>query len=442
MIQNRWMIPLVFAVVLSVLTVVSFVATGRGEVHSGVVSVSSGEPHVWQQLNLEAGKRYTLKFNPVSHVADGTESVVAATLLQDDGVVFELEDAYWRQRGTWSEGGESGTWEEHNSATKFTFLVPEDGLYDLEFEFVEGRGSSGQRLETSLTWRQPRALTWWPLGIGAILMFGIAIRTHSTRGRAVGKFLERMGEGTQLEIEGVVYTVVARSEHWENRERSAVEFRLRSEDNRERWLAITTYWREHPYIEDGDQYLTQTLIDAPLTPAELARIEALPSDTDHVVVEGKVLDLDRENGGFGNVVTRRNNDVYKTRYTVNVFRDMRKFPTEPGERWAECIIWGPNDEEWSVMQLVDIDTLKLLAIVFAEPITVEEFIKPSVAPDPFGVGHLRKQTARPVQRTQQPFHNQQPFQHPQQAQQQQGRQQQQTSNDQPQSPWSNPDWDS
>lgn len=427
-----------FAILLTSMTVVSYVATGRGAVHSGDMWLGGQDgTHTWSQLQLDADKRYTLRFQPISSVALDTESVVSATLLQDDDVIFEVEDAYWHQRGTWHEGGESGTWEEQNAKTDFTFLVPEDGVYDLEFDFVEGRGVSGERLTASLTWRKPRALTWWPLGIGALLMFGVAAWTHSTRSRAVANFLKNMGEGTRLELEGVVYTVIARAEHWEDMKCSAVEFRLRSDQGAERWLAITTYWREHPYLEDSDQYLTQTLIDVPLTPVQAQQLAAQDWTSHSIVAADQFYSVDKENGGFGQLVTRRDGAVYRTRYTAYVFRDMGRFPLSPGDIWVECIVWGPHDEEWSVMKLADIDTLKLVQIVLAEPITSAEA---SAAPqnDPFGVAHLRKEHG-PVQRTQQPF-GQQQAQQPFGQQQQQPQQQGQPHN--PHAGWHNPDWDS
>lgn len=391
MIRDRWMIPAAFGGVCAALAVASFGLTKDGVVHATEKGFMIGDSQVITQMPLEEDKRYTLKMRPTSGVGLDSEVIVSAALSRDDAVVFEVEDAYWHQRGTWREGGESGTWQEQNAQTDFSFVVPESGNYDLEVT-LESATSGADRLEILVAWKKPWLLTSWPLLVGALALFTLAGWAHSTRRTVMGKFLEdHVGEGSRLKIGDTEYTVIGRMEHWEVPDRVGVEFRLRTADGSERWLAIERYWREHPYLEDGEQTLVQTLIDMPLTPTQTQALEShAPKDT-HVIFNGNVYGRDKENCGWGTLVTIRDGSAYQTRYEAEVFRDEMNFPRSPGDIWIECLTWRDTREvEWAVMEITDTDEVKVLELVPAEQMTHEQiFVKNAEQADPFGVAHLR-----------------------------------------------------
>lgn len=400
MIANRWMIPAGFGAVCAALAVTSMALSEKGVVHATEAGFTIGQSHALPPMPLEKDKRYTLMLKPTSGVMINSEVVVSATLSREDAVVFEIEDAYWHERGTWREGGESGTWEEQNSNTQFSFVVPEDGNYDLEVTLESATSIAGDRLEILVGWQDPWMLTTWPLAVGALALFALAGFAHINRRKVMGTFLEdNVGEGSKLEIDGVEYTVIGRMEHWEWPDRVGVEFRLRDSQGKERWLAIERFWREHPYIEDGEQTLVQTLIDVPMTPEEEQLLAGHDQGVTHVAFKDEIYVRDRENCGWGTLVTIRDGTAYQTRYEADVYRDDRGFPREPGDIWIECLIWRDSQEiEWAAMQLTDTDNIKIVHLEEAETMSHHDISLADAQQDPFGVSHLRGPRAQ-VNRT-------------------------------------------
>ena len=393
MIANRWMIPVGFGVVCVALGITSSVLSSRGIVKNTEAGFQVGDSHVWEGLALKKDQRYTLFVRPTSGVMLNSQVVVSATLSRDGAEVFTVEDAYWHERGVWREGGESGTWEEQNSSSQFSFLVPEDGAYDLEFTLESATSIAGDRLQMTVEWREPWVFRDWPFFVGALLLFGLGIHAHLSRRGVLGRFLETVGEGTRFKIGDHEYTVISRTEHWEPPQRVGVEFRLRDAQGKERWLAVERYWREHPYIEDGEQTLVQTLIDVEMDDDELARLSAHDSKDSFVTFRDEFYNRDRDNEGSGRMVTIREGRAYVGSYWADVFRDEVKFPQEPGDVWIECITWRGKDAgevEWGAMQLIDTDLVDIIEMKAAESYTwgqIEDMTGGN--DDPFGVSELR-----------------------------------------------------
>ena len=385
MIRNRWMIPGSLGAVSLVLAGAAAATSEARPVKQGVADFKVGETHNWTDIALEEGKKYRLLLAPTSGMPLDQTNVVSAALTRDDATVFEIEDAYWHERGTWREGGESGTWEEQNAATAFSFRVPETGAYDLEVSLPEST-VMGARIGMKVVWLDYFPLSAWPLLLGGVLLFGVASVAQMGGRTAMGKYIEGLGVGSRLRIDGTEYTVIERTEQFEGRVRVGVELRLRDANGVSRYLAVDRYEREHPWMEDTDQLVTQILFEVRMHPAELEALGRVEENELHVAVGDDIYTLDRENSGRGTVGAVRNGETYRSEYMGTAYRGGRTFPMNAGERWLEQVWWlGTTDVEWSVMEIVDWTKIDVLEV--REPVMVDvDALYHAPPSDPLGVG--------------------------------------------------------
>ena len=67
-----------------------------------------------------------------------TSSAINAELLDDENnVVLSYYKDTWRQTGTWSEGGESGTWDEQDSEISTEFRPGSTGQFRLRLSLED-----------------------------------------------------------------------------------------------------------------------------------------------------------------------------------------------------------------------------------------------------------------------------------------------------------------
>lgn len=389
MIKNRWYIPAAFGVAAFVLAIASFIFSEDGFLVRDQATLESGQSKSFPNLELKKDQRYTLQLQPTNGLPVNAQEGVSAALLSDDAVVFEIEDWYWHERGTWHEGGESGTWEERNVGTTFHFVVPEDGVYALEVSMDRAASIAGDQLEVVLAWRSPWLLSGWPLIIGSLVLFGVAGWSYTTRRGVMGRYIENiLGEGSRITLGEDSFNVIGRHEHFEQAERIGVELRLRDEAGQERWLAVDRYWREHPYIEDGDQTVVQILMNVVLSPLEQQKLDQQEGGltAQHIDVQNRIYTLDKENSGVATMVTYRNGEAYRSRYRCDVYRDEHSFPIQEGERWIEYITWydEAHTTEWAVMEIIDWTELEVVEIKEPQTMEAQAALQEPDA-DPFGV---------------------------------------------------------
>ena len=390
MIRYRWVIPACFGTIAFVLAAVSIAVSEKTPIESTVRAIEVGAPQMISGLALEKDRKYALTLTPVRAIPVGHSAVVSASLLRDDVPVFELEDAYWHERGVWREGGESGTWEEQNTATRFTFLVPESGSYDLEIQLVSTSGLGSEQIQAQVVSIKEFPLTVWPLMLGGLFLFGVAGFAQLSARGVMGKFMETLGPGSRLEINDVEYEVVERTEDYEGLERIGMEFRLRDPHGATRWLAVDRYEREHPYLEDQDQLVTHMLFEVPMSPTALEGLRGVTDGTEWVVVDDRQYRYDRDNSGSGSVVNVRNGDTFASDYYAHSYREAGVFPMLPGQRWLTSTRWrASNDIEWSLMEIIDWTRIKVLEHIEGEAADSRALTQPQSpsapqATDPFG----------------------------------------------------------
>lgn len=384
MMQHRWAIPASLGAVSIVLAGVSFATSKDHPVKEAVQDYAIGEAHTFSNIPLEAGKKYRLVLAPTSGVAVNQTQVVSAALSRDDAPVFEVEDAYWHERGVWREGGESGTWDEQNSFTMFAFEVPESGNYELEISLPES-STRGARIGMRILWLDHFPLTAWPLFLGGVLLFGVAAVAQMGGRTAMGKFIEDLGVGSRLSIDGTEYTVIERTECFEDHLRIGVELRIRDANGISRYLAVDRYERVHPWNEETDQLVTEILLEIRMHPQQLEKLADVDANETLVAVGDEVFTLDRENSGRGVIGAVRNGETYRSDFMGQAYRGGRMFPINPGDRWLERTWWvGTNDVEWSLMEVVDWTKIEILEV--KEPIKVDvDALYRQRSTDPLGV---------------------------------------------------------
>ena len=64
-------------------------------------------------------------------------SYEVALVMADNNDAFGFEQGVWQENGTWSEGGESGTWYESDLSKEFIFVPHETGAYRLRFDLMQ-----------------------------------------------------------------------------------------------------------------------------------------------------------------------------------------------------------------------------------------------------------------------------------------------------------------
>ncbi len=99
------------------------------------------------------------------------------------GTVLELAKDGWRETGIWSEGGESGRWEESDAGLRLSLRPPRSGLYRLRLTLEDLLDTAGRPLESPLLVRlevrnhSVDAPLLWFTALVTLLMAGIAMRS-------------------------------------------------------------------------------------------------------------------------------------------------------------------------------------------------------------------------------------------------------------------------
>ncbi len=95
--------------------------------------------------------------------------------------VLELAKDGWRETGTWSEGGESGRWEERDDGVRLSLRPPSSGVYRLRLTLEDLLDTAGVPLESPLLVRlevrnhSVDAPLLWFTALVTLLMAGIAM---------------------------------------------------------------------------------------------------------------------------------------------------------------------------------------------------------------------------------------------------------------------------
>ncbi len=382
--KNAWIIPLVGGLACWVLGGASLALHKKGTVSSTRAFLEAGQSVPITNLKLEKDHLHKIELVPVGGVGLNESIDVSAALTQGDKVLFEVADSYWHQRGVWREGGETGTWEEQNAKTEFEFRVPESGVYDLEIT-LDGTSRGGASISADVKWSKPWVLSFWPLGLGGLFLFGLSGFTAMRAGRTFARSLMSLGPGSKISVNGNVFTVTDRMEHWESLERVGVDFRTRDTMGVERWISISSWWQENPMDDDHGVTLWQIFMEVPLKDDEKTLLQHSEPGGPGIQIQGRRFLVDSENSGGGSLVTARDGDVYLSNYYNWAYRATGWAPKSPGEMWLECTVWRDDREpEWSLSRLLDWQQVEVEEEVELELVSLAEVEKARRPAQPFG----------------------------------------------------------
>lgn len=339
---------------------------------NSTISPEAKQGQVWSDIELKDSLHYELKMGsahhlPLNHVAD-----ISATLTgEDEAVVFALEDGYWHARGTWQEGGESGTWEEANAVSNFNFRVPATGEYDLEVTL--DRSTTNQfPLRVQVLERDPFALREWPLLFAALCLLIFAIWVALQRHKVLASYLVSLRRGSRLTIGGVEYQVLGKVEYSDFGEVGGTELRMRSTaDDTVRHLSIEQFEREYQDSEGDDQIAIhhQLLIDVPVTADQSTLFEKQSGGgIAPITFRGEYFRVDHDNSGAGRYSEERSDQSFRGSYRSTMYRDPTVFPNDSGCLWVERIEYenDSDDYEWSVMEVLDWKTIDVVEAFTAD----------------------------------------------------------------------------
>lgn len=359
--RYRFLIPLFFAFLCMVLGIYGKTRRDRTTLVATQHNFKLGDTVTLDPVELDPEFHYHLVMFPDFKLPLFRNAALGATLFSPESgaEVFELEDYYWHQRGTWREGGESGTWEEWNKVTNFAFRVPEAGKYQLEVGLIEtDLGSFPGKVAIQRS--HPFAMAEWPLFLGALVFLGVGLFVYVRRGRTAADLLRTLGYGSKVVIEGKEYEVT-RIFGYEDPEAVApgVEYELVTEDGLKRHVAvdIMEYWYEDSEGDDVVRRYHQILIEVPISEANAEALEkAYKTNRDRVTAAGTLYWYDEDNSGFGRMTDWRGGKPATIRYQSRAYRPQTStFPKKFGDTWLERIHYaGDNDDhEWALMRIVD-----------------------------------------------------------------------------------------
>lgn len=323
---------------------------------------------------LRPGLMYTITVNNTGAYRDGllVDWVVSAE--DDEGEdLFELEDGWWSESGTWSEGGESGTWHEENTQTWFNFRVASEGTYTIAAKLAQA--PSAQQARVTLMHSIPRPIGGFPYGVAAVVfLIGTIItakrRHHVTRGQ-----LKALGAGSVLEVEGERYTIEEVRCYdeplWPSSE-PTYTFKLRGDkDAAIRWLSTDSLEEEYEDSEGNDQTRNHTyiLLDVPLSARHTKTLKG-NEEARTITLEGETYLYDSNNSGKVRERIAKDGQLYTSTYTTRAYRPMGGYPSEPNDRIIELVVSDDGEQEWSITRVVS----------WREVVFVERVLRD---PDPF-----------------------------------------------------------
>ncbi len=373
LVKYRWVVPTALGVLAILLGVISTSASTDRSIREESLAFGVGQSYTWTGLALEEGRKYRLGIVPVDgggspSLGVGENATVSAALKRDDAAVFELEDSFWHERGTWREGGESGTWEEQNARSEFTFEVPESGSYDLEVRLVSSN-VAGTGLSISISWLDHFPLSPWAMFLGGVILLGLGGVAWNNSRTVLAKLLEDVGPGSKIRLGELEWVVLDRAEEHEAGKRIGVELRVRDpQSGATSYLAVDRYEREHPWNEEMDQLVALILREVRLTNQELEKLAALPHNETVVGLRNEIYSRDPENSGPGRLYSSKHGETYVSNFYADSYRP-EDFPIAPGDCWLTRTRWSATrEEEWTLMEVIDWSSFDVVEFVEAQPI--------------------------------------------------------------------------
>ncbi len=356
MLKNQYLLPLVAGILLIVLAGYAGVRRSTSVVASSQSVLSSGGiPIEFKDLNLKSELSYRIAFGSLRTVPENSTAIITATLTDETGgIVFELDDSYWHEKGRWSEGGESGTWDETNAVTAFDFRVPADGKYDIEVS-VEQASEGSVPIGAQLLSASPAPFAEWPLLFAACLLFAVSLWVWINRGNKMADWIATLGTGSRLAFDSDEWTVT-RWASYESYGETSIELTLTTASGMVRFLSETRWEKcwEDSEGEDHTKYYKQILLGTPADPA------ALTINSDHVMYRDAWYELDHDNSGVETYTEYRELGVAKANYRSEVYRP-NIFPTKPGGIWIEhSRDQHTGEEEWTIHRILDWKEISIL----------------------------------------------------------------------------------
>ncbi len=368
MLRYRFVIPLVFGLLCLALGLYGKSRRDRTLLDSAeTVFQTAGQSVEVGPVQMKKGMHYHLFMKPARGMPLFKNAAFGATLINtESGVeVFALEDYYWHQRGTWREGGESGTWEERNDNTNFAFKVPETGKYVAEIALIQ-TDMGAVPAQIAVQESNPFSLAEWPLFIGALLFMGIAVFVYMRRPKTAADILRNLGYGSKIRIEGKDFEVKRIYDYADPQAVApGVEYELFSEDGMKRHVAVDVmeYWYEDSEGDDVVKRYHQILMDVPLNEVQTEALEQSYRRNRKAPKLGTTMYWrDEDNAGYGHMTDwRGGGKPAKIRYEAEVFRQRGGFPKQFGDKWLERVHYAgdQNDYEWALLRIVDWRELKV-----------------------------------------------------------------------------------
>ncbi len=355
-IQWQPLIPGVFAALLLAALLYSLSGQIKKTLINERVSLNTGVLSKTTAFELSPDRRYTLHLEQLrggGQLHSWASLLVTMVHEESEEEIFELEDNYWAESGRWSEGGESGTWHEQNSKTKFNFRVAEGGAYRLETMLTEQLARPQVELQVALRERKPVRLHWIPLLVGLLVLGVLAYRTAGRRQALMCDYLEKLTAGSKLSIRGKLFTVLDVRAHRAPGEPTGHEWRLRGEDGSERYLAIETF-EYSPQFSENELQGRYLMMDVPDAQIDFTVDRRAANQVQTVRVGNEIFGFDAENSGAGSVTTYFEGEKYVSRYNARIFcASSFPKPTADGARIVEYVEFlGSEEKEWCVMEVL------------------------------------------------------------------------------------------
>jgi hypothetical protein len=355
MLRYRYLIPLFLGILCLGLALAGALNRSTTVLADGQKTLdANGVGMEFHDVELRADRHYRLAFGPLRGVPLNATAVVGASLAGEKGVVFELDDAYWHERGTWYEEGESGTWEEANATTVFDFRVPEAGKYDFDIT-VEQTSMGPIMVGAQVLESDPLPYAEWPFLLGGILLIVMAGWVAYKRGDVMMKWVATLGTGSKIKISGEDWDV-SRWAEYDDGESVSIELTLTSPAGKTIYVLAARLERcwEDSEGDDHTKYYHQVLL-------------GIPVEEDEVTMSGRIascrkmhFDMDDDNTGTERYREYRELAVATTSYFSTMYRPTT-FPTRPGEMWLErSRDINSGEVEWTLHRILDWRDIQIL----------------------------------------------------------------------------------
>ncbi|MEE2788496.1 MAG: hypothetical protein VX589_14220 [Myxococcota bacterium] len=326
MIRNRHYIPLGFAVLTLGLAI--FISSMGERIFRESKTCNGDYITEYGPIQLEAGKNYDLGvFMPnLRRPANGFAGTMFVSLEDADGeLLFEIEDSYWAESGTWYEDGESGTWYENNVKTVQYFHAERAGKYTVKVHVRLSQPNAPQASNLSLGPSPSTAVVVYVdrryasavvFGVTSFILFVLSVLSMSTRGYAYRKFLASARLGDRLKYDGEWYRV---DDVWDfaSYKRGPVaknvlnefdcELRLLSEAGAVRYLSVETHDCENDEGDDVDYDIVAWSLPIDSTAVTYSGPKDRPPN--RLNYRGATYYIDRDKSGYWYGRSRYRDDV-------------------------------------------------------------------------------------------------------------------------------------